>query len=189
MFTGIIKEVARVKSISKRSSFWRISITSSLLQKDAELGDSIALNGVCLTLTAKKGSLLEFEAIDPTLKKTNLKRLKSGSPVNVESSLAAGEKLGGHFVLGHVDCEAKIRKIVRNKDYFVYEIPYPASGKKYLVERGSVAVEGISLTVASLTGTSFGVNVIPFTRGHTNLLAKKAGDWVNIEFDYLLKSR
>jgi len=187
MFTGIIKEVGRVKKIEKKASLWKLCIFSRIIFSESNISDSISVNGVCLTLTEKKNSLLFFEVIKTTLKNTNLKRLKINSLVNLEPSLKLEDKIGGHFVLGHIDCEGRIRNIRRRKNY-VFEIEYPKEFRKYVVEKGSIAVEGISLTIQKKLSSSFAVDIIPFTFQHTNLKEKRIGDWLNIEFDYLLKA-
>ncbi|OQX81312.1 MAG: hypothetical protein B6D56_02520 [Candidatus Omnitrophica bacterium 4484_70.1] len=188
MFTGIIKEVGRVKRVEKKANLWKLCIFSRVIFSESNISDSISVNGVCLTLTEKKNSLLFFEVIKTTLENTNLKRLKINSLVNLEPSLRLQDKIGGHFVLGHIDCEGRIRNIRRGKNY-VFEIEYPKEFRKYIIEKGSIAVEGISLTIQKKLSSSFAVDIIPFTFQHTNLKEKRIGDWLNIEFDYLLKAR
>lgn len=187
MFTGIIKETGRLKKVEKKASLWKLGIFSQVIFSESNISDSISVNGVCLTLVEKKNNLLFFEVIKTTLENTNLKRLKINSLVNLEPSLRLQDKVGGHFVLGHIDCEGRIKNIRREKNY-VFEIEYPKEFRKYVVEKGSIAVEGISLTIQKKMFSSFTVNIIPFTFQHTNLREKKIGDWLNIEFDYLLKA-
>ncbi len=187
MFTGIIKEVGKVKKIEKKTGLWKLCIFSRVIFSESNISDSISVNGVCLTLTEKKNSLLFFEVIKTTLENTNLKRLKINSLVNLEPSLGLQDKIGGHFVLGHIDCEGRIRNIRRGKNY-VFEIEYPKEFRKYVIEKGSIAVEGISLTIQKKLSSSFSVDIIPFTFQHTNLKEKRIGDRLNIEFDYLLKA-
>lgn len=189
MFTGIIKEVAKVGGIEKKANLWKIGIKSDVIYPDVCVSESISVNGVCLTLVDKNKGILFFEIIKPSLEATNLKRLKFNTFVNLESSLKVGEKVGGHFVLGHIDCESQIRRIRKQIDFYVFEIKLPPKFKTSLVEKGSIAVEGISLTVQKISNDYFSVNVIPYTFDNTNLKYKKAGDWVNLEFDYLLKRR
>ncbi len=188
MFTGIIKEVGRVKKIEKKTNLWRMGIFSSAIFSQSNISDSISVNGVCLTLVEKKNDLLFFEVIKTTLENTNLKRLRINSLVNLEPSLKAQDRLGGHFVLGHIDCEGRVKNIIKRKDFYIFEIEYPKVFKKYIIEKGSIAVEGISLTIQKKFFSSFTVDIIPFTFQHTNLREKKIGDWLNIEFDYLLKA-
>jgi len=187
MFTGIIKEVGKVKKIEKKTNLWRMGIFSSVIFSQSNISDSISVNGVCLTLVEKKNNLLFFEVIKTTLENTNLKRLRINSLVNLEPSLKAQDRLGGHFVLGHIDCEGRVKNIIKRKDFCIFEIEYPKVFKKYIIEKGSIAVEGISLTIQKNFFSSFTVDIIPFTFQHTNLREKKIGDWLNIEFDYLLK--
>lgn len=189
MFTGIIKEVGRVKSLKRGSSLTEIGISSKIIYQDANVSESIAVNGVCLTLIKKERDLLLFEAIKSTLEDSNLKRLKIGEFVNLEPSLSVGDKLGGHFVLGHVDCEVKLRRFLRYAQWWQFELDLPPLFRKNIIENGSVAVEGISLTVKKILPKTLTVHIIPFTYEHTNLRYKKIGSWLNIEFDYLLKTR
>jgi len=189
MFTGIIKEVARVERIAKAGFLIKLAVKSIAVFKDANLSDSISVNGVCLTLTHKKEDLLFFDAINSTLKNTNLKRLKKGDFLNLEPALNIGDKLGGHFVLGHVDAEVKLCKKVAKGNYWQLEMELPSQFRKFILENGSITIEGVSLTVKKILPRSFTVDIIPFTYNNTNLKYKKIGDWLNIEFDYLLKQR
>ncbi|MFH1504628.1 MAG: riboflavin synthase [Candidatus Omnitrophota bacterium] len=188
MFTGIIKEVGKVANISYGGSLIKLGIQSSIIFKDAESSDSIAVNGVCLTLTRKEKDLIFFDVIAATFKGTNLKQLKKGDLVNLEPALSLGDKLGGHFVLGHVDVESRLRRAVKRNSFFELEIDLPSVFKKFIVIKGSVTVEGISLTVQKVLSKTFVVSIIPFTYQETNLKYKKPGSRLNIEFDYLLKN-
>ncbi|MBU0693556.1 MAG: riboflavin synthase [Candidatus Omnitrophica bacterium] len=187
MFTGIIKEVGRVQSLERRGSLTKLGVKSKIVYQEARSSDSISLNGACLTLIYKENGILIFEAVEPTLKVSNLKRLKRGDFVNLEPSLKVQDKLGGHFVLGHTEAEVKLRRIIKYKDYRRLEIELPASFRKFILENGSVALEGVSLTVKKILPRYFNVDIIPFTYENTNLKYKRAGSWLNIEFDYLLK--
>lgn len=186
MFTGIIKEVASVGRIKNKGSLSKLEVKSGLIFQQSSLSDSIAVNGVCLTLVEKDKTFLKFDVAAPTLADTNLKFLKPGEPVNLEPALEVGEKLGGHFVLGHVDSMSRVKRIVDKNGYWEFELHLPRQ-KKYLIEKGSVALDGISLTVKKVLSNSFTVDVIPFTYQQTNLKFKKPGSWLNLEFDYLLK--
>ncbi len=188
MFTGIVQETGIVKHLEKRSGLWKLGISAGRLYDQARVSDSISVNGVCLTVVEKKTPLLFFEAVKPTVELTNLKRLRHGSEVNLEPALKTGDRLGGHYVLGHVDCEARIKKIGRGSGFRIFDIEYPNSCRNMLVDKGSIAVNGISLTVAKVDFGYFTVNIIPHTYEHTVLRTMRAGDWVNLEFDYLLKS-
>jgi len=189
MFTGIIRDVGKVALISKKSSLTLLGVSSSKLASQAEISDSIAINGVCLTLVKKEANQLIFQALASTLANTNLKRLKVGDAVNLEPALKAQDKLGGHFVLGHVDIELKLRRIIKKGDYWQIEVDLPARFRSKVLENGSVAIEGISLTVKKVYPRFFTVDIIPFTYKDTTLQYKKPGAWLNLEFDYLLKKK
>jgi len=187
MFTGIIKEVGAVEKISREGSLMKLGIHSLSISKDVKLSDSIAVNGVCLTVARKEKDLIFFEAIATTFNSTNLKQLKKGELVNLEPALSLGDKLGGHFVLGHVDAELKLKRAVKRNGFWELETDLPAAFRKFIAENGSIAIEGISLTVKKVLPKTFTVNIIPFTYQETNLKYKKPGSRLNIEFDYLLK--
>ncbi|MBD3245810.1 MAG: riboflavin synthase [Candidatus Omnitrophica bacterium] len=190
MFTGIIREVGVIRRNASGSGAARVEVeVSAGLAAETDFGESIAVNGVCLTAAGKNDRTLCFDAVQSTLKMSNLKRLKKGSLVNIEPSLRINEKLGGHFVLGHVDEEAKLRRMIRGTGFHRMEILFSSNARPYLIPNGSVAIDGVSLTVKSVRPQVFTIDVIPFTFSHTNLQYKRAGDWVNIEYDYLLKRR
>jgi riboflavin synthase len=188
MFTGIIKEIGKVSSIVKKGTITELGVISEIIYPDSKVSDSISLNGVCLTLIYKQKKSLFFEVVKSTLENTNLKRLKVGDFVNLEPSLKFQDKVGGHFVLGHVDGEARLRRVVSLKSYWQFEIELPSAFKRFILEKGSIAIEGISLTIKKVFNRYFTVDIIPFTYQHTNLKYKRAGDWLNIEYDYLLKA-
>ena len=173
MFTGIVKEVGKIGKVSRAGSLIRFEIKSMDILKDAEVSDSISVNGVCLTLIYKKENSLSFEAMPSTLKNTNLKRLKKGDFVNLEPALSVGDKLGGHFVLGHVDAEVKFKKIIANNGYWRLEINLPLMFRKSVVVNGSIAIEGISLTVKKISAGGLTVDMVPFTYNNTNMKHKK----------------
>ena len=187
MFTGIVKEIGKIQRITKASTLTKLGISAPVLFAQAQASDSISVNGTCLTLTRKEDDTLYFDAVSSTLAKTNLKRAKKGDFANLEPALKVGEKLGGHFVLGHVDGEVKLRRVIKKGDFYQLEIEYLSSFRKFLVENGSVALEGISLTIKKILPRIFTLDIIPFTYENTNLKYKKSGDYLNIEFDYLLK--
>ena len=187
MFTGIVEEVGKISKIAKKSGFWQVGVICKKVHPKVKPGSSVAVNGVCLTVVKKQGSILSFDAVEATLKKSNLKRLRIGDQVNLESSLSAGDTIEGHFVLGHADGEVKIKKLLRKSGTIALELEAPVSARKYIVERGSVALEGMSLTIASVNRNSFSVNIIPYTWENTNLRYKKAGSYLNVEWDYLGK--
>lgn len=188
MFTGIVKEVGRVKKIIKASSLIKLGIETDRIYEELEQGDSVSIGGVCLTLVNKEKKIIFFDVLESSLKISNLKRLKIGDYVNLEPALKVGGKLGGHFVLGHVDGEIKIRRWVKIKDYQRLEINLDSKQRKFLLENGSVSLEGISLTIKKIFPKYFTLDVIPFTYENTNLKYKRNGDWLNIEFDQLVKN-
>jgi riboflavin synthase len=189
MFTGIVKETGKVEKIIKTSSLAKIGVSAKTIFKETATGDSICVNGVCLTVTGKNNSIIFFDAVRSTLEKTNLKKLKIKEIVNLEPALKLGEKFGGHFVLGHVDCESKLKRIIRKNNYWQLEIDLAQNFRKYIVENGSVTLDGVSLTVKKITPHSFTVDIIPFTYENTNLKYRRIGNWLNVEFDYLLKNQ
>ncbi len=188
MFTGIIETVGVVDHIESISGGVRLAIRAPALLDDLHIGDSIAVNGVCLTavaLEAKRG--FSAEAVGETLEKTTLGRLQAGDPVNLERAMPADGRFGGHFVQGHVNATATITQwYPRGENYFL-ELELPGRLLKYLAREGSIAVEGISLTIASLDGNRVGINIIPHTAKATNLQSRHPGDLVNIEVDMIAK--
>ena len=189
MFTGITKEIGKVFSVQREKNSVKLSISSSIVVKTAEISDSISVNGVCLTLVLKKNNLLVFDAVLTTLATTNLKRIKRGNVVNLESALKVGDKLGGHFVLGHVDAELKFIRVIKKNNCLNIEIELPSRFRKSILENGSITIDGISLTVKKILAKTFTLNIIPFTYNNTSLKYKRSGDWANVEFDYLLKNK
>lgn len=187
MFTGLVKEIGKVQSITKSATLTKLGISSSVIYEDAKAGDSVCVNGVCLTIVDKQKGVLFFDAVKPTLLKSNLKRLKRNDPVNLEPALKLEERVGGHFVLGHIDIEAPLRRVVKHREFYNLEINLDPHYKKFVVENGSIALEGVSLTIKQAMPSYFSVSIIPFTYEHTTLKYKRAGSWLNVEFDYLLK--
>jgi len=186
MFTGIIEEKGTVKVVNKKGSHTMISVGCGKVQGGIETGDSVAVNGVCLTVTGV-GKDLTFDVVGNTLDNTNLKRLRAGTAVNLESAMKAGDKISGHMVTGHIDGERVIRKNVDTPKGRLVEIGMSPEDRKYLVAKGSVAVDGISLTVAEVEDRSFRVYLIPLTLESTTLKLKKPGEHVNVEFDIMAK--
>jgi riboflavin synthase len=187
MFTGIVKEVGRIDKITRSGSSTILGVKAGAMGIEAKLSDSVAVNGVCLTLAEKEKDILFFEAVAPTIAKTNLKDLKLSEVVNLEPALSVGDKLGGHFVLGHVDCAARIKAIINHGAFRQVEIDLPVGFKKYVIANGSIAVDGVSLTIKKVMARSFTLDIIPFTWEHTALKFRHPGYMVNLEFDYLLK--
>ncbi len=187
MFTGIIEELGEVKSIEPRSRATLMRIKAKKAQEDAKIGDSLSVNGVCLTLVEKESDTLTFEVIPETLKVTNLKFLKISDKVNLERSLKVGGRLSGHFVTGHVDCLGTIRRKNYINNNLSLEIAVPPAFMNYILPKGSIAVDGISLTVADFKAGTFNIFIIPHTLENTTLKVKGPSDKVNIEFDILAK--
>ena len=188
MFTGLIKAICTVKSACTTGGGMRLTIDLGKLAQECKIGDSIAINGVCLTIARLQGSLAEFDVSGETLTKSALGKLKSSSPVNVESALRADDRFGGHFVLGHVDGTAKIKKIEPQGEFARITFTADAELLAQMVVKGSVAVDGISLTVAAMDEGGFSVSIIPETLKKTTLGTAKMGDMVNIETDIIVKT-
>ena len=187
MFTGIIEETGRVVSFTQEAEAWRLKIAARAALESAALGDSIAVNGCCLTVVRFDTAHLEFDLLEETRRLTSFSRLSAGAAVNLERSLRFDGKVGGHFVTGHVDGLGMIEVFEpRGKDHYL-RIKAPAGGARYLVHKGSIAIDGISLTVAEVSGDSFAVWLIPHTVASTHLREKHVGDVVNLEFDLLGK--
>ncbi|MBX3244002.1 MAG: riboflavin synthase [Acidobacteria bacterium] len=187
MFTGIIEELGRVSAFEKAGDNARISISARLVTQGTQEGDSIAVNGVCLTALNVGSDGFEADVSLETLNRSTLGSLAVGSPVNLERAATPSSRLGGHIVLGHVDHKGKFLSAEQNGDFWTVKIGFPKEMAKYLVEKGSVAVEGISLTVASLYDDSFDIALIPKTWEMTNLSSLKPGDPVNLEADIIAK--
>ena len=187
MFSGIVEDLRRVKKVDAKKEFSRISIDLGLLIKGTKIGDSISVNGACLTIVEIEKSLATFDIMLETLNKTNLGDLKIGDKVNIERSLKMGERLDGHFVLGHVDGQGIIEKKVQDEDNCVIWVSLPNKLKYGLIPKGSIGVDGISLTIADIKGNKFAIALIPHTLKITTLGIKGVGDKVNIEIDYLGK--
>ena len=187
MFSGIIEELGEVKNISRRANNTLIEIGAKKILEDAKIGDSISVNGVCMTVIKIGSGSLAFEAIPETLKVSNLEGLKSGEKVNLERSLKIGERLSGHFVTGHIDCTGIIRKKHYLDNNLGFQIAIPVKFSGYCILKGSIAVDGISLTLAKISSSTFTVYIIPHTLKNTTLGFKGPSSKVNIEFDILAK--
>ena len=187
MFTGIIEEVGRVEAMSRRTHSAVLEVQAARVLEGMQLGDSIAVNGVCLTVRRQSAAGFQVELSQETLNRSSLGKMKAGSLVNLERSLLPTTRLGGHFVQGHVDAVGKVLAIRTDGDFAVWRFLLPDSIERYVVEKGSIAVDGISLTVASLTSEAFEVALIPHTLENTNLRARQIGDEVNLECDVLAK--
>jgi riboflavin synthase len=187
MFTGIVEETGQVISFEPSAQAWRLVIAARATLADMSLGDSIAVNGCCLTATHFDATSFHFDVLEETRRLTNFSKLRPGSLVNLERSLRFGGKVGGHFVTGHIDAQGTVEAFeARGKDYFV-RVGVPDGLTRYIVHKGSIAMDGISLTIAEVWPAAFAVWIIPHTRAVTNLAEKKVGDPVNLEFDLLGK--
>jgi len=187
MFTGIVEEVGTVVSVERKAESARLTVEAPLASQGTAVGDSIAVNGACLTVVRVDGTRLGFDAVPETLQRTSLRMARPGQRVNLERALAAGGRLGGHFVQGHVDGTGRILSITPEGGAHVVRAAAPPEVQPYLVPKGSVAVDGISLTVAGVEDGGFKLWIIPHTWKATNLRDRRPGDPVNLEADILAK--
>lgn len=187
MFTGIIEEIGEIKSFTHNSNGATIVVKCKDVLADTKLGDSIAINGCCQTVVDIKEDFFSARVSDETLNITNFTSLKSGDTVNLERALTLNSRLGGHIVSGHVDCVGKLIKKEQLTDFYNFDFEIPQNQEKYIVYKGSITVNGISLTVANIDKNIFRVAVIPHTYLNTNLQDLKTEDFVNIETDILGK--
>ena len=183
MFNGIIKNTGTIKNIKRGRKSMMLSIYSNLKLKKNSLGDSISCDGVWLTLTSKKNKMLTFYLSDETIKRSNFSQTKIGKIINMEKSLKYGEIVSGHYTQGHVDTVGKILNIKIVDKTWIIQIKTPKQFNKYIVEKASIHVNGVSLTISKKKSKSFEINIIPHTLKLTNLKSLKANDLVNIEFD------
>lgn len=187
MFTGIIEETGKVEAVAKGSNSAVITIAAVKVLEDTKIGDSIAVNGVCLTVTSISGRKFSADVMAETLRRSSLGSLKHGSMVNLERAMAANGRFGGHIVSGHIDGVGVISSFEKEDNAVWVEIETPAKILRYIVEKGSITIDGISLTVAKHTDSSFAVSVIPHTGEETTLLNRNPGDIVNLENDIVGK--
>jgi riboflavin synthase len=187
MFTGIVEETGSVFALRQTTHGVNLTIRAGLVSQDIRIGDSVAVNGCCLTVTGCDGKLLNFDLLAETLRCTNLGQLHEESLVNLERPLAANGRFGGHFVQGHVDCASPVISFERAGADFRLEVVLPPQFAHYMIHKGSITIDGISLTAAELREKSFVVWIIPHTLEVTNLSARKSGELVNLEFDLLAK--
>lgn len=187
MFTGIIEEVGKVLRVISGAEWGQLVIEASLVLEKTRIGDSIAVNGTCLTVTSMKDRSFTADVMAETLRRTNLGGLGNGGSVNLERAMAANGRFGGHIVSGHIDGTGTISELRQEGNAVWVTIDAPSEVMRYVVEKGSIAIDGISLTVATENQTSFQVSVIPHTGQETTLLKKKKGDIVNLETDIIGK--
>jgi len=187
MFTGIVEETGSVIALRQTPRGVNLSIRAELVSQDIGIGDSVAVNGCCLTVTGRDEKLLSFDLLAETLRCTNLGQLHEDSLVNLERSLSASARLGGHFVQGHVDCTSPVISFEKSGADYRLEVVLPPQFEQNMIYKGSIAVDGISLTAAEVREKSFVIWIIPHTLAVTNLSTRKAGELVNLEFDVLAK--
>ena len=183
MFTGIVEEMGKVKSVQPG----KLTVTAERALEGTKLGDSIAVNGACLTVIAIDGAAFSIEVMPETLRRTNLGQLRPSDGVNLERALAVGDRMGGHFVQGHVDGVGRVLSLTPEEGAVLMRVQAPQEVMGYVVEKGFIAVDGVSLTIISRDSASFTVSLVAYTRQNTILGSKKAGDMVNIEVDVLAK--
>ncbi|HEX4697384.1 MAG TPA: riboflavin synthase [Candidatus Udaeobacter sp.] len=187
MFSGLIEEVGTVIGVGAEENTNRLKIAAPRIATKTRRGDSVAVNGCCLTVSSRRGDELNFDLLEETMARTNLKSLQQGNPVNLERPVAANQRLGGHFVQGHVDCVSPVIAFQKSGADFRLEVELPEACAQFVAAKGSIAVNGISLTVAEILPKSFVNWIVPYTRNHTNLESTKPGDLMNLEFDILAK--
>lgn len=187
MFTGIIEEIGRIDSIKKGTQSAVLGIRCQKVLEGTKIGDSIAVNGVCLTVTSLHEQGYTADVMAETLERSSLGSLSKNSPVNLERAMAADGRFGGHIVAGHIDGTGKIRDIRRDETAVWYTVEAEPQILRYVVEKGSIAIDGISLTVAGVTDSDFSVSIIPHTQGETSLGFRQKGDIVNLECDVIGK--
>lgn len=187
MFTGIIEEIGTVRRIEHGAKGARLTIQAKTVLEDTRIGDSIATNGVCLTVVSMTGDSFSADVMAESLRRSSLGTLQGGSPVNLERAMAANGRFGGHIVSGHIDGTGTIASQKREDNAVWVKIKTPAPLLRYIVEKGSIAIDGVSLTVAAVTDTDFSLSIIPHTGAQTILLGKKPGDPVNLECDVIGK--
>ena len=187
MFTGIIEEVGTLLATRKASKSESLTIEAPYVLQDAKVGDSIAVNGICLTATSISGNTFTADVMAETMRRTSLGTLHTGSKVNLERAMAAGGRFGGHIVSGHIDGTGTIANMERDDNAVWVTVETTPQIMKYIIEKGSIAIDGISLTVATVSTDRFQVSIIPHTGQETTLLTKKVGDIVNLENDVIGK--
>lgn len=187
MFTGIVEEIGKTIQVQRSGAAIRVTIAASLISNDIALGDSVSVNGACLTLSSQAGNHLSFDAVPETVERTSLKYLIPGSPVNLERAMRVGDRIGGHFVQGHVDGIGVLQGLERKDNARLLTIQADVDLLKYMVPKGSVAVDGVSLTLDWISDSAFTVWIIPHTFDNTVFRYRKIGDKLNLENDLIGK--
>ena len=187
MFTGIVEEVGRVHTIKKSEDLFKVAIETKFILKESEIGDSISINGACLTITSIEGSLFTSDIVRETIDKTSLKYIKTGDQVNLERAMRADSRFDGHIVQGHIEGVGKVKKIQNEKESFIVSIEIPGELVNYCIHKGSIAINGTSLTIASIKENLIDIWIIPHTLSHTTFGSINENDYVNIETDIIAK--
>ena len=187
MFTGIIEEIGKIKSMLRGGKSVVIEVEAEKVLKDTKIGDSIATNGVCLTVTFLGDSFFRADVMPETMRRSNLGLLRPGDPVNLERALCLNSRLGGHLVAGHIDGTGRIVDVQREENALWFTVSAGADLLRYIVQKGSIAIDGVSLTIAYVDEAVFRVSVIPHTQEETTLLRKHTGDIVNLENDMIVR--
>ena len=187
MFTGLIEEVGKLKNIQSKVGGLEITVEAEKVLEDSKVGDSIAINGICLTITEIGENQFKFDVSQETINRSNIKYLKIGDYLNLERALRLSDRLGGHIVQGHVDTTGRIHSIIPKGEHTEFQISFPEEFRKLVIPKGSIAIDGISLTINEIKGNIISLNIIPHTIQSTNLQFRKQNDIVNIEFDILGK--
>ena len=187
MFTGIVEELGEVSAMARGRDSMVLTIKAKTIMSDLKLGDSVSTNGVCLTVTEKGSDYYKADVMHETMNRSSLGKLKPGSHVNLERAMSAEGRFGGHIVSGHIDGTGSITSIKKDDNAVWYTIAAPENIMRYIIEKGSIAIDGISLTVAKVTDKDFSVSIIPHTIKETTLGEKRAGDIVNLENDLIGK--
>lgn len=187
MFTGLVEEIGECLWLKKSATSLQLTLLAKRISSRVRTGDSVSINGCCLTVTSHRKEQLVFDLLEETLHRTNLGKLRQGAVVNLERAVRADGRMGGHFVQGHVDCVGTIQSVGKQGSDMKIIVEYPREFARYIAWKGSITVNGVSLTVAELSDTAFSVWIIPHTSSHTNLGGLNAGDVVNLEFDILAK--
>ena len=187
MFTGIVEEVGHVRQIARQGEFQRMQIAAQRVLEDVKMGDSINVDGVCQTVVHFDAHSFSVETVSETLSRTTLGQFQSGRPVNLERALCPGDRLGGHIVQGHVDGVGHVHSVQERQGEWRIQITAPSALHRYIAEKGSITIDGTSLTVAELSDEGFTISVIPHTFDQTVLSQRRTGDAVNLEVDVLAR--
>lgn len=187
MFSGIIEDIGQIQRIDTIKGGIKLTISATKIFDDLKIGDSVSVDGVCLTVTSINKNYFTVDAVGDTLKKTTLKEIKNNSHVNLERAIKFNERIGGHLIQGHINNIAKIKQLIKLGENFLLKLELPEDLMKYIIKEGSIAVDGISLTVTDIFENTISISIIPHTWQHTTLKFKKENDLVNIEVDYTAK--